>query len=448
MAEVKLELGAFKGLDTYSHPALMPSGYSPNCYNVSFEAGILNSAKGFGRISEKTGIEKAFDHYKKSDESVRLVLRSGNVEDFETGNALQADFYENAADVSFVNYQLNNTYITVILGGGAPLKYDGETISLLGGNPPNARFVELHNERLFMAGDADNPDRIYYSESFNPESWNVEIESGYIDLPSWDGGRIKEIKSLFGDLVVFKDYGLYRLYGTYPGEFGVEKISSNVGCVDKGTIAVSGEACFFLNEKGLCVYDGMSARPVTEKRLEAVFERVDYNRINEARLYDYYGKLYMFLPSLDGDFVVEYDYGEKVIVKKQGFKVKQFFADKNGLFIADGFGRICKYDAGTSFDNQAMDCFWKSKSFVANGSGEQKCVYAVGFNAKGEGALNICVCADGKRTQKQVELSSEAGFYRVPFKERGRSLSLEISNSTGGSFKLDGLCIYMDIEEE
>lgn len=444
-----MSLSPFKGLDWYSYPGLMQDGFSPECANVESEAGILKSCCGYVRINEKTGCRYFFNHYKNDGSIIRLVFSGGNIENLDSGQVLKSAYYQDGDVLSMVNYQMNDTYITVICNGRTqPVKFDGTSVSNLGGNPPTGSFVELHNERLFMAGSAGNPDRVYYSASFEPESWNVEVESGYIDLPSWDGGRIREIRSMFGDLVVFKDFGIYRIYGTYPGEFGVEKISSNVGCVNKECVTFNGTTCYFISNQGLCVYNGMNGKLIEDKRIAAVFDRVDFNRIGEARIFDYGSKLYMYLPMANEDCVIEYDYSQGMLYRKIGFKVRQFYADKGGLYIVDGDGRVCSYEVGDTYDGQPINAYWKSRSYDLGAKGEFKSVFQLCGLAKGEGMLDINVATENDCFTCQIQLTNDYEYYRMPVRVRGRKFLVEIIGKPGCRFEIDSPYLLIDIEEE
>lgn len=448
MAEVKLTLSPFKGLDLYSYPFYMQDGFSPDCTNVQMEAGILKTAKGFERINGQNGCILFFNHYKSDGGIVRLALRNGNIENLNNGQIYKENYYNENDSISMINYQLNDTYITIICNGRTtPMKFDGSSVTSLGGTPPVAAYAELHNERVFMAGCSNKPDRVYYSASFAPESWSEEIESGYIDLPSWDGGRIHQIKSVFGDLVVFKDHGLYRIYGTYPGEFGVEKISGNVGCVNKDAISVNGDSCYFISNLGLCLYNGMSAKLLDSKQLKAIFDKVDFNRIRQARLYDYSGKLYMFLP-MEEDCIIEYDYSSGSVIRRTGFTVKQFFADTDGLYIVDDEGYVCKYNEGESHDGENITAHWKSKEYDLGSKGAIKNVLSLAVLAKGNGPVEVTVNTDREIKKIKALLDKTAKYYNLPIRARGRSFNVEIRNTEGSSFFLDGPCIYIDVEEE
>lgn len=446
MAEVKIDLSPFKGLDWYAYPGMMQDGYSPDCENVEFEAGILRSIKGYNSISYRGGCKYFYNHYKNDGTVIPLVFVSGNIENLKTEQVYKSDYYLDFDTLSMVNYQLNDTYITVICNGRtAPVKFDGTSVTNLGGNPPAAAFVELHNERLFMAGTSSNPDRIYYSASFDPESWSVEIESGYIDLPSWDGGRIRDIKSMFGDLVVFKDFGLYRIYGTYPGEFGVEKINSNVGCINRKTITFNGTTCHFVNSQGLCVYDGMSAGLVNDKRIKALFDRVNFDRIQYVCMFDYGGKLYMFL-TMTQDCMIEYDYTTGVIVRKKGIRAHQFYADNDGLYFIDINTRVCMYNLSDTFDGYAINSYWKSRTFDLGSKGEYKNIHSMCFMAKGNGSITLSVHTEMGSYSSTFVLTSDYAYYSVPVRARGRQFTVEISSS--GTFEIDSPSLFIDIEEE
>jgi len=77
------------------------------------------------------------------------------------------------------------------------------TTSALGGTPPNFAFCIPHRGRLWAAGVASNPSRLYYSALDNPEDW-VGAGSGSIDIDISDGDDIVGIASHKQQLWVFK----------------------------------------------------------------------------------------------------------------------------------------------------------------------------------------------------------------------------------------------------
>jgi len=119
-----------------------------------------------------------------------------------------------------------------------PKSWDGTTAQSLAGSPPNFAFSEVHVNRLWAAGDATQPSRLYYSTSLNAADWTGK-GSGYIDISPDDGDSITGIASHKGNLFVFK--GPYKgsihfITGTSPADFSREDYAKGVGAVGHNTI--------------------------------------------------------------------------------------------------------------------------------------------------------------------------------------------------------------------
>lgn len=444
---IKVALSPFLGLDEYTYPHFLKEGMSPYAVNVEVDGGILRSCDGFTAAEGVPSASHALWHYGRGEEKVLLLLSGGNL-CRETGEVLKEGYFADGDMLSWVNYQLNDQYITILCNGRtAPLKYDGVQVTELGGAPPVCGLVELHSERIFMAGQQENPDRVYYSASFAPEDWQTAEKTGFIDIPTWNGGKIRGIRSLFGDLVVFKDQDIFRIYGTYPGEFGVEKVHSAVGCVAGNTIVSTGEQCFFLSEKGLCVYNGLAAKPFGDKRLEAIFAQVDFSRMTEACCMLFDGKLYLSLP-MEEDIVVEYDVQTGTLGKKKGIGVRQFFVRDGKLWFVHRDGRICRYGAGQDFGGHAISSCWRSKTYDLQAKNAVKHLEEVYCRAKGSGEMVFRSVCDGKAREKHLTLSPDFRHYRLPLHGRGRSFFLEMANVNGSQFVVDAPCVFVDVEED
>lgn len=75
--------------------------------------------------------------------------------------------------------------------------------SNLAGSPPNFSFVVPHRNRMWAAGVASNPSRLYYSAADNAEDW-TGAGSGSIDIDVNDGDDILGLASHKQRLWVFK----------------------------------------------------------------------------------------------------------------------------------------------------------------------------------------------------------------------------------------------------
>ncbi len=119
-----------------------------------------------------------------------------------------------------------------------PKSWDGTTAQNLAANAPNFSFSEVHVNRLWAAGDAENPSRLYYSTSLNGADFRSK-GSGKIDISPNDGDRITAIASHKGNLFVFKGPytgSIHFISGTSPANFSREDYAKEIGAVGHNTI--------------------------------------------------------------------------------------------------------------------------------------------------------------------------------------------------------------------
>ena len=99
-----------------------------------------------------------------------------------------------------------------------PRSWDQTTSQNLAGSPPNFSFSTTHKNRLWAAGVASNPSRLYYSANTDPEDWTGS-GSGSIDIDPNDGDGITGIRSHKDELWVFKGPNkgsIHRITGSSP----------------------------------------------------------------------------------------------------------------------------------------------------------------------------------------------------------------------------------------
>jgi len=126
---------------------------------------------------------------------------------------------ENAKEPSFETFDalcIMATDSTV----DVPRSWDGTaaSTSALAGSPPNFAFSRAHKNRLWAAGNAALPSRLYYTVSLDPEDWTGS-GSGSIDIDPDDGDRITGLISHRNELIVFKGpnrLSIHRITGSAP----------------------------------------------------------------------------------------------------------------------------------------------------------------------------------------------------------------------------------------
>jgi hypothetical protein len=122
-----------------------------------------------------------------------------------------------------------------------PMTYDQTNVTTLGGTPPQFSFSCVHKNRVWAAGVASNPSRLYYSAQLNAADWTTAT-SGSIDIDPSDGDRITAIASHKDNLWVFKGPykgSIHRITGsanTGSDSFQRQTFVNGIGAVSHNTI--------------------------------------------------------------------------------------------------------------------------------------------------------------------------------------------------------------------
>lgn len=135
-----------------------------------------------------------------------------------------------------------------------PVKYDQTTLSSLGGSPPTFAFAVPHKNRLWAAGNAALPSRLYYSASLDIEDWTTGGNAGSIDVDPDDGDRITGIASHKNELIVFKGpnkLSIHRITGSTPSDFARTTFVNGVGSINHNAIFRVNDDLVFLSPRGV-----------------------------------------------------------------------------------------------------------------------------------------------------------------------------------------------------
>ena len=160
----------------------------------------------------------------------------------------------------------------VCVNGAAPLKYtiSSGLAATLGGSPPNASYVAIVRDFVFLAGNSSNQNRLYWSSINNAEAWTIGTAQCDIqDLP--DGGAITGLAGgEFG--LVFQDRAihLFEYVGT-PTIFTRRKVANNVGALCHGGIAQHDRKYFFYSRRGFYKYIDGEVIPIGRNKVDRTF---------------------------------------------------------------------------------------------------------------------------------------------------------------------------------
>ena len=146
------------------------------------------------------------------------------------------------------------------------------TASNLGGSPPQFSIMVKHQNRLFAAGVASQPSRLYYSESLDPETWSGG-GSGSIDIDPGDGDRITGLASHKNELVTFKGpnrLSIHQITGVTPSTFARVPFVDGVGAFNQSCIFRVNDDLVFSDSRG---FHSMTATAAFGDYVEAFLSR-------------------------------------------------------------------------------------------------------------------------------------------------------------------------------
>lgn len=181
-------------------------------------------------------------------------------------------------------YLTNNYYYAEV----ASISNDGTSIVLKSapsGNPGSVfyvrtrggssdakiNFIETFANRLFAAGDPDNPCRLYWScvpgDGRTYEDWfmvegSEDASGGFVEVNAEDGDPIIGITALSNQLLIFKRHSVWRLYGDRPSTFTLERVEKNSDMMSNRGVIVRHDVPYFLMPDGVYTYDGVGIVPL------------------------------------------------------------------------------------------------------------------------------------------------------------------------------------------
>ena len=208
-----------------------------------------------------------------------------------TGTVIKSDMSANGK-LHFSQFD-EDLIITSSITNDVPLVYNGSTIETLGTNAPNGQFSAVFKNKLWMAGDPENPSRLYYSLSLpdGPRGDWLAEGAGTIDINPGDGDEIRGLVSYKDNLWVFKGPNrgsIHRIEGNSPADFARRDF------LDAGLPAVAPNGFFlFQDDLGWITADGevhglkatASYGDFNESSLTRPISKLIQSRVNRSALF-------------------------------------------------------------------------------------------------------------------------------------------------------------------
>ncbi len=145
--------------------------------------------------------------------------------------------------------------------------------------PMNCSFGIVKNYRMFLAGNHDNPSRLYFTNytagnEVDPDM--IDPTTGFIDVAPDDGDEITGIAPCGAGVVIFKHHSTYMLTGSSAADWFLRQASSAVGCASHRTICAHQSTVIFLDENnpGVFMFDGSVNFTLLSRNIDPLIGRI------------------------------------------------------------------------------------------------------------------------------------------------------------------------------
>ena len=358
------------------------------------------------------------------------------------------------ANTLLVEYSLNQGYFTSQVAA------------------PAVKYMTAWQDFLVMAGDPNNPSRVWFSEQNAPNIWSTygQIYGNYLEIDDGDGDVITGVFQWNGSLYVSKQHSLHivEFTGNAAAPFQRRRLPGDIGALSGFTFKDVGMFFVFLSERGIagCVGSIASIAPGMENILD-LFDPNDADRFNLAACtYStaghnrVLGQVWFGVSSVNAttrDKVLIFDYTNKCFWLDDGISGNYFteVGDANGFFSAwsgDYSGQIFQHDSGTTDNGAAIDWYFTTPNLG------MKDPYAwkhfdklmVAGDKQTSGTLSIDVYVDRSTTATKtltVDMTADRMLtgYLTQIGVRGKTVQFKFRNSESGvPVHIDSFGVYYD----
>lgn len=304
----------------------------------------------------------------------------------------------------------------------SPMKWTGTgNCAALGGSPPAGKFCEEFFNYLFIANTSSNPERIYWSGLFDPESHTA---TDFKRLEDSVTGIAKRDSVLFA----FTNNSIWvvQYTGDSVNPFTFDRLDTSVGCIAQRTIQNIEGVLYWLGGDGhIYRMQGFTPERVTEAIPVTIGElNAGANSIACAVDQRELRQYWCCVPrdsSAFNDFIIAIDYLNNEIFFYDGFEVNSIadFVDSNGNLktrFGDRTGRVYLTNNGTSDYLQGTSStidYWKySKVFDLGGGMKNAHIRRMraSVNSVGNFSSQVDIIGDfGNTGGSSLELSHDSG---------------------------------------
>ena len=295
--------------------------------------------------------------------------------------------------------------LILVDGINPPATWDGTTYTQLttGTIPSAPSYCEDFASHLFLAGDPDEQNLLYFSAPLDETNWTPAAGAGVINV----GFEITQIKSFRDQLYIFGVNEIKRLTGNSIADFQLLEVTKNLGCVSPDSVVEFNGDLLFLSPDGI--------RPVSatdrigdleintlSKSVQDIFETltenenletvsvVVLNKKSQFRLFfadaDALGVIGALRKSIQSSSSFEYSQliGMEVNCVDSGYVGTEEF-----IVHGDSTGRVFRQESGNNFNGEPIFSLYQTPYVYMDDPLLRKVFYDVNTYLKAEGEVTV-----------------------------------------------------------
>lgn len=142
-----------------------------------------------------------------------------------------------------------NEYIYGVNGSDTPIRYDGAVITTISAIP-NGESIAWFRSHLFVGGVSSVPDRLYFSNINDPETWGG---SSFVNVNLGDGSPITGLKGIggtIGRVVIGKERSVWYLTGFTSADFAISPLTYEHGIASQESMIEVGNEVWGIDLEG------------------------------------------------------------------------------------------------------------------------------------------------------------------------------------------------------
>jgi hypothetical protein len=260
--------------------------------------------------------------------------------------------------------------------------------------------------------------RVFVSEYGNANSWP---ETAFVDFDQ----EVTALDSLGAELVVFTNYGIYRVFGTDPKNLKRIQIPTTEGvpvglhkCVTRYQ-----QGLLFASHNGICFYDGKSIQRMSHNTLDSFTPPDSTNSNNCAGFFE---DVFYLLGSTGN--------GYKYDIRQSPPKLTRTSMTSNTLFYRGAVNTLYSPNGRPGYPDGSRQAFTaKTRGFVGGDINREKVYYGVNISATDfKGTVNVIV--DGATTDTFTITNAVVDYDRtlyVSVPRRGNLIQIQLSSCEG-----------------